>query len=98
MSGQIRIHRYGSFGRRCFLNRLSSALFIPDTDCRAISSGLIQHRFPGMNDATRQYSGVPLPRHSREKPAIFTDNASPNPVIGHDKNAWRTHGQMQRKV
>ncbi|HHX4053416.1 MAG: hypothetical protein ACN6QT_27580 [Burkholderia contaminans] len=40
----------------------------------------------------------PLPRHSLENPAIFTDNASPNPVIGRDKNAWRTHGEMQRKV
>ncbi|ABB08095.1 hypothetical protein Bcep18194_A4499 [Burkholderia lata] len=40
----------------------------------------------------------PLPRHSHENPAIFTENASPPPAIGRDKNAWRTHGQMQRKV
>ncbi|MBN3799108.1 hypothetical protein [Burkholderia sp. Ac-20392] len=81
------------------MNRLSVALFNPDIDCRAISIRLDSAPiFPEQMTRRVSIPAAPLARHSHENPAIFTDNASLPPVIGRDKNAWRTHGQMQRKV
>ncbi|MCA7894923.1 hypothetical protein [Burkholderia cepacia] len=43
-----------------FPDRLFIARFTPDIAACRFSSGLIQHRFPGTNDAMRQYSGAAI--------------------------------------
>ncbi|MBJ9965914.1 hypothetical protein [Burkholderia seminalis] len=72
--------------------------FKPDRHCPAKSFHAIQSGALDTADVLRQVYIVAITPAFAENPAIFTDPGSSRFMIQRDKNAWRTRGQMQRKV